>query len=400
MINISKLWKFVNGYVILSLSGFNVDKIIDKAIRSNISIRNINKINNKCTLEIYPKDFYRFTRLARRYKCKTKIIHKNGLFRTLHKGIKNLCYPIGIVISILLIYFLTQRIWLIEIEGNTDISNYDILEFCSENNIYIGSNKNKLKAKQLAENLKIKYKNISWINISLKGSRVYIKLSEGIEESSDISNNIPSDLIANNDCQIISIVTNKGTPQVKANDIVKRGDILISSQLIQSGTEEIPITNKVCASGTVRGKVSRNYSFNVPYNKAVKSYTQKTKNKYSLKLINKLFKLDYTPKYINYDKATTVKQLSLGKNCPLPIIIYKDIYTEYVYTNTKLTKAEAEKEANIKITEHIISNYSTESDIISVDTNFKSDIDKLIVNATIISNENIGILSPIQEELH
>ncbi len=398
MIYIIKLWKLCKGYVIISLYGFNTGKLIEKAIESNIQIYNIQSTGSKYTLEIRPGDFFRFRRLARMYKCKLLIVHKNGLFRIAKTASRNICFPIGIITALALLYFMTQRVWLIDIEGNTTIDSYYILDYLSKNNLCIGCNKNDIDCRQLADDLKINFKTISWVNVSLKGSRVYVKMAEGIDKQVNKTDTAPCDIVASSECRIASIVTTHGTPQVKAKDVVLSGDVLIASQLVQSGTEENPVTEKVSAAGTVRGYVTRNYGFTVPYNTFVKEYTNKTMSIYSIKIINKLFSIKYKPKYNKYDKITTVTQLKIGESCPLPIIIYRDIYKEYKFNEKKLTEKEAKKEADTRITEHIISNYSTDSDIISVKTDYKSDKDKLMVSSEIISEENVGRQIPIQEE--
>ena len=399
MIYISKLWNFCKGYVIISLYGFNSDKLLDKAIEKGIRIFNIHKESGKYILEIQPKEFFYFRKLAKKYKCRVRIIHKDGLFRMVRSTARNIFYPIGIIAALLFIFFMTQRVWLIDIEGNTTIDDYSILEYCSGNGLYIGCNKNKVDCRQLADNIKINFKSISWVNVSLKGSRIHIKMSEGKDKEVNTLDSRPCNIAASHDCRISSIVTTKGTPQVKANDIVLSGDVLIASQLVQSGTEENPITDKVSAAGTVRGYVTRTYSFTLPYNKTVKEYTKNTRKIYSFKFINKLFSIKYEPKYDKYDKITTVTQLKLGESCPLPLVIYRDLYSEYEYKTVRLTEKEAKKDADTRVTEYIISAYSTDSDIISVNTKYKSDKDKLMVSSEIISEENVGREIPIREEM-
>ena len=77
--------------------------------------------------------------------------------------------------------------------------------------------------------MKINFKNISWVNVSLKGSRIHIKMSEGKEKSVNTLDAAPCDIVSSQDCQIASIITTKGTPQVKAKDVVLSGDVLIAA---------------------------------------------------------------------------------------------------------------------------------------------------------------------------
>lgn len=390
MIYISKLWKFIEGYVIISIKGYNIEKLINKAIQSNIAVRNIEKSNNTAKLTISPKEFNSFLKLSKKYKCKVKIVNKNGLFRLLYFMRFNILYFIGILLSVLLVYYLTQRVWIIDITGNSQLDKLSILTSCGSNGLYVGCNKNSLDCKKIAENLKLEYKNISWINISLKGAAVHIKLSEEKPYTDTASKNEPHNIVATTNCQIASIITNKGTPHVKKNDIVKAGDILISAQLQPSGNEENPVTDIVSAKGTVRGTVTRTLSFTIPFNTKEKQYTNKTRTQYTIKFFNKSFKLNTVKPFEQNETSKEVIQLNLGDNCPLPIFICKDINKEFILTPIKRDVETAKKLADKQITEHIVQNYSIDSDIISVTTKTNTTNDCLQVSTEIISEENVG----------
>lgn len=390
MIYISKLWKFIQGYVIISIKGYNIEKLINKAVQSDIQIHNIDKKGNTAHITVSPKDFKTLIKLCRKYKCKTKIINKNGFYRIIIFLKLNLLYLAGLVLAVFFIYFLTQRVWIIDITGNSQLSKLSILTSCSENGLYTGCSKNSLDCKKIAENLKLEYKNISWINVSLKGATVHIKLSEDKPETVNTALSGPINIVSSVDCRIASIITNKGTPQVRKNDVVKAGDVLISAQLVPSGIEENPVTDIVSAKGTVRGVVTRVYSFTVPFEAKEKKYTDNTRTQYRIKFFNKSLTLNKVKAFSLSDKATDIVQLKLGENCPLPLFIVKEINREYILTPVRRDEAAAKKIADKQIIEHIVQNYSTDSDIISVKTRYNTAKNTLQVSSEIISEENVG----------
>ena len=137
-------------------------------------------------------------------------------------------------------------IWLINITGNEELSNSDIIQACSKEGIELGKNISKLNCKDISNNLKNKLGNIAWINIRTQGATVFVKLAEEQKLSHELnSKDSPCDIVASADCEITSIIANSGQPQVKKGDIVAKGDILVSGQLVKSGNEEIEITNQV-----------------------------------------------------------------------------------------------------------------------------------------------------------
>lgn len=390
MIYISKLWKFIQGYVIISIKGYNIEKLINKAVQTDIKIFNIDKKGNTAQITLSPKEFKTFIKLCRKYKCKAKIVNKNGLYRMIIYLRLNILYLAGLILAVIFIYFLTQRVWIIDITGNSQLSKLSILTSCYENGLYTGCSKNSLDCKKIAENLKLEYKNISWINVSLKGASVHIKLSEDKPETVNTASSEPCNIVSSVDCRISSIITNKGTPQVKKNDIVKAGDTLISAQLVPSGIEENPVTDIVSAKGTVRGVVTRIYSFTVPFETKEKKYTDNTRTQYTVKFFNKSLTLNKVEAFQLSDNAKDIVQLKLGENCPLPVFIVKEINREYILTSVKRDEAAAKKIADKQIIEHIVQNYSIDSDIISVKTKYNKTENSLQVSAEIISEENIG----------
>ncbi|MDO5388317.1 MAG: sporulation protein YqfD [Clostridia bacterium] len=389
MIYISKLWKFIQGYVIIYVKGYNIEKLINKTVQSDIAVHNIKKTGNTALVTISPKDFKNFVKLCRKYKCKSKIVNKNGSYRTLLFFRLNFMYLAGLLLSFFIVYFLTQRVWIIDISGNSRIDKLSILTSCNENGLYVGCNKNSIDCKAVAENIKLKYKNISWINVSLKGTSIHIKLSEDKPETVNTLSDSPVNIVSSVDCRISSIVTDKGTPLVKKNDIVKEGDVLISAQLVPSGLEENPVTDIVSARGSVRGILTRNYSFTIPYTSTEKKYTGSKKTGYTIKFFNRSFTLNDPEPYKYNESSSETIQLKLGENCPLPFFIIKNINSEYILNTVKTDISTAKKAADKQIIDHIIQNYSTDSDILSVNTKYNEGKTSLQVSAEITSEENI-----------
>ena len=394
MIYISKLWKFIQGYVIISIKGNNIERVINKAIENNINMYNILKDINTAYVTIAPKDFRPFIKLCRKYRCKTRIKGKNGIYKLFIYIRLNIPFIIGIVLALFLIFFFTQRVWFIDITGNVTTDDSSLFMTCSENGLYTGCSKNAVDLKMLEENIKLKHKNISWINASLKGTTVHISLSEDKPETKVNSSSEPCNIISAVNCRISSITTDKGTPLVRSNDVVKAGDILISAKLMPSGTEEEPVSDIVHAKGSVRGLVTRTYSFTLPFSTNEKKYTGSKKTEYTIKLFNHTLKLNSISPLPFSDKSRSVIQLKLGENCPLPFFIIRDIYREYVSEPVILTEEDAVKAADTRIVEHIASSYSTDSDIISLKTRYAKGKNSLQVTSEIVSEENVGKESP------
>lgn len=395
MINIiDKLWKYLSGYAIISIEGFNKMKLINKAVKKFIKFSDITSNRVKATAIIPIEDLKRLYELNESYKCSIKIEKIISLKLIIGRLLKKYFFLLGFFSFITILFVLSNMIWLINITGNEELSNSDIIQACSKEGIELGKNISKLNCKDISNNLKNKLGNIAWINIRTQGATVFVKLAEEQKLSHELnSKDSPCDIVASADCEITSIITNSGQPQVKKGDIVAKGDILVSGQLVKSGNEEIEITNQVKSRATIFGKVERIKRIDIPFLFQEKKYTGKVYNTYSLKIFNKKINIDFIDKVRtnSYDKSTEVKIFNLGEGYNLPLVLYNTKYKEYVINNITLNEKQAENKASKLIYNYIINTYPLDSDILNCKIKYVKNNKILSAYAYIISNESIGV---------
>ena len=395
MINIiDKLWKYLSGYAIISIEGFNKMKLINKAVKKFIKFSDITSNRVKATAIIPIEDLKKLYELNESYKCSIKIEKIISLKLIIGRLLKKYFFLLGFFSFITILFVLSNMIWLINIAGNEELSNSDIIQACSKEGIELGKNISKLNCKDISNNLKNKLGNIAWINIRTQGATVFVKLAEEQKLSHELnSKDSPCDIVASADCEITSIITNSGQPQVKKGDIVAKGDILVSGQLVKSGNEEIEITNQVKSRATIFGKVERIKRIDIPFLFQEKKYTGKVYNTYSLKIFNKKINIDFIDKVRtnSYDKSTEVKIFNLGEGYNLPLVLYNTKYKEYVINNITLNEKQAENKASKLIYNYIINTYPLDSDILNCKIKYVKNNKILSAYAYIISNESIGV---------
>ncbi len=386
------MWKFIKGYVIITIRGFNINKCLDKALNSGLNIYDLKKdVNNRYySGYIHLSQLNNLLYIAKKTNCniETKSFNLQSMF---YRYIRiKLVFVLSIFLYLLLIYFISSLVWIIDIDGNLEISKESILQSCKELGLYTGADIKNIDCKMISENLKEKYPNITWINVSNKGTRIYIKLNEGIENKKYINDSKPSNIIACENGIISHIITNSGTPFVKKDDVVKKGDILISGKLVKSGNEEIEINDTVHSNGIVKAYVTREFSTTTPLKNTSKIYTGKESSKYRVKLWNLLIGDHSSPDFKLFDVVKTTNQLKLKDDINLPVVLYTYKYREYINKENIINEDEAKRLCEKKLMNHIIDNYSIGTDIISCKTNFISDNNNVTVNAVIVSEENIG----------
>ena len=80
------LLKYILGYVRISVEGYYIERFINICTNNKIMIWNIKKDKNaKIYLNIGTNDFREIINIAKKVKCKVKIIKKKGLPFLLHR---------------------------------------------------------------------------------------------------------------------------------------------------------------------------------------------------------------------------------------------------------------------------------------------------------------------------
>ena len=240
------LWIF--GYRKMKIMPEDISYVTSVLLRNSIP----SVINNDGTITVRERDFLKtFDLLSGRIE----IYYSEPL--GLYGFWKRVPYKATLVVSCLMslciVLALSEVVWDIRVEGNTEITDSEVIFGLSECGFQIGdfwltSDLGKV------ENAFLQSSNsVSWISINRRGTVAYVKViekennvTEAPEEQSTYSN-----IVASADCVIEEITAKRGTVVVKVGDTVKKGDILVMGVLpAESG-------GGFCAAeATVVGRVS------------------------------------------------------------------------------------------------------------------------------------------------
>ncbi len=393
---ILKLWHFIKGYLIIEVSGFSIERFMNLAVNKNIYLWGINYSNGKVTMKVSIKGYKQLKYCSKKTKCNIKIKNKVGLPFLAHTYRKRKVLLIGFFIFIFLLYFLSTFIWAIEITGNEQVKSYEILEFLEENNIGLGTRPNKRKTIILEDKILKNFDKLSWVNIQSKGTTLNINTSEILEEKFVNEEKLPSNIVSSKDALITYIAVSNGLASVKVNDVVKKGDTLITGEVFLNEDENGKHYRYTYSDGVVRGKLYYDMNFFVPVNYEAYEYTNKTKSRYSIifgnKSINLFFNSDL---YESYDIIVENNQLKFGENYRTPLVLKKQIFKEKKLIKSSRTIEECKEYALKVINEKIITEFDISVDVLEKNINYIEKDDGVEVNVEIVTIENIGIEEPI-----
>ncbi len=337
-------------------------------------------------------DYEDYKKISRRYK--TKIIKYYGKRFIVNYLDTNKYMLISLFISFLVLYLLTNTIFKININTNDEKIYNLINNSLKENNISIYKRKKSFKELKKIKNkiLKNNEDSLEWIEIKEKGCIYNVELTARVKNKENNSDNNPKDIVASKDGLIKYITSSSGVKLKDVNDYVKKGEVLISGNIIKG---EDTLITQVRAKGKVYAEVWYTVNITIPFNYVEYVETGKVINHYYLDIAGKKFTL-----IGKYDSNFTMNTKDLVLEKPyLFFKLYKETKREYKYKEFNINENEAYKEA-LKRSENKIKSKLNDNEYIISKKVLKKEVFRSKMNIEVFFKvyENIGVTSNIVEK--
>ena len=337
-------------------------------------------------------DYEDYKKISRRYK--TKIIKYYGKRFIINYLDTNKYMLISLFISFLVLYLLTNTIFKININTNDEKLYNLINNSLKENNISIYKRKKSFKElKKIKDKiLKNNEDSLEWIEIKEKGCIYNVELTARVKNKENNSDNNPKDIVASKDGLIKYITSSSGVKLKDVNDYVKKGEVLISGNIIKG---EDTLITQVRAKGKVYAEVWYTVNITIPFNYVEYVETGKVINHYYLDIAGKKFTL-----IGKYDSNFTMNTKDSVLEKPyLFFKLYKETKREYKYKEFNINENEAYKEA-LKRSENKIKSKLNDNEYIISKKVLKKEVFRSKMNIEVFFKvyENIGVTSNIVEK--
>jgi len=247
---------------------------------------------------------------------------------------------LGSVLFCAILYFSTQVIWDIRVEGNERLSEETVIAELRECGLHIGSVKKALDVDSLQNRVLILSDDISWISVNLMGTVAQVEIRE-VEplESSPEEEYVAANLVATQDGQIELFEDVRGNVVCRIGDVVRQGELLVSG-VYDSATMGMRYTR---ASGKVIARTEREFSVDIPLQFEKKVYTGRVFVEKYLVFFEKEIKFfgntgNLPPKC---DTINTVEYAESFTGDRLPVGVRTVRYLEYTYESAERSEEEA-----------------------------------------------------------
>ena len=216
------------GFCVYSENGSDCNKFINALRNSSVQFYGLTMIHSRLYGYVRSMDFSRLCSIAESHKLVCRMQERKGVFYTTKGYHKRYGLIIGMVLSLGLISFLSDRVMIIEIGGNTSKSETHVISLLRDAGIYIGSSISDIDLRYAERQIKRMDKDIDWIGIRNTGSRVVVEIEDITNPPEMERKNTPCNIVAARDAQIKSVRVYNGMLIPMVGDGVKKGDVIIS----------------------------------------------------------------------------------------------------------------------------------------------------------------------------
>ncbi|MBR4015236.1 MAG: sporulation protein YqfD [Anaerotignum sp.] len=392
------LWYYLRGYVMIKAKGFSAERFMNMATFRGVYLWDIAQDGVGMTMKAAGGSLPLLEACAEKTGCGLEILGWGGLPAFLRRFRSRQAWTAGLLLFALGLYGLSSFVWVVEVEGNERLSTEEILSACKEMGLCPGAWKGHVDTQAVTNGLLEGFGDISWVSVSIKGTDVTVKLAETIEKAEMVDKETPCHIIANADGVVLQITAERGTPMVAAGDVVKKGDILISSEILIGLEGEQQHREYVAAEGAVTARIWQRLAEEMPLQYEEKVYGGKEKENNSLIVAEKELDLIHPNSGEEWERSPIFeKPLALG-DFTLPLKWKKELWKSYEMVAKSRTAEEAKAllEENLrKKAENLLSTYGT---IEEMTVRYAEYADSVRGEAEIVMAERIGEKRQLQKE--
>ncbi|MCL2674092.1 MAG: sporulation protein YqfD [Defluviitaleaceae bacterium] len=387
------LWNYIRGYVIIEVTGKGSMRFLNIAARSGTYIRDVSQTDRGLYMKVSIAAFWGLRQHARKAGCKIKIAGRTGAPFVAHRYRKRKVLALGVIFFIASLYAMSLFVWQVEVVGTERLNSTDVLQAAQAAGLSQSMFRPGVDRARVERHLLSEFDDIAWVNVTLRGTRATINLTETLPRQVIIDRYSPTDVVAAKDGLIVNIAVSAGSPLVRAYDVVRAGDILVSSEVVVREDEGVlRITDYVHANAQIFARIYYDFNFRIPYVYIIKNYTGNERASYDIILFGQSFALPFRNHgFRNYTRTFTTEHVSIGRYYPLPIAVDVRTYKEFTATRMQRSMEEAKALAEDMLAWRISVDIGETSQVIDKNIEFlETNYDALIVRATVAVIEDIA----------
>lgn len=302
------------------------------------------KKNDVITMCMNREDFLESKSAIRKTGVKVSVKGKSGLPFLLKKINKRRVFVAGALLGVLFLVMMMRSIWAFQFEGTKRITDEQIVDYLESRGVTIGTPIRKLDYEDLEQGLREQFPDITWASVSQRGTTLIIRIRE--REYTEISRRYDdrTDIVADVDGVIVSMVVKEGVPYVQKGDVIQAGDILVGGAVpIYDENSVISGYHYYHAQADILVETSQRYTDTLSLSYEKKVYTGKEALIVSLGAFDARISLGNGLSSQEVESQSKSYQLRLFRYLKLPFFAQITRQNSYEWELSYYTRAEAQE---------------------------------------------------------
>lgn len=354
----SPVFANLRGVVTIVVRGKSIELLVNELTKKEMQVWDLKPLpDGTMEMNIQLADFFKLRPLLKRTGCRISVKRRSGIPFMMFRLWKRKWFVFGFALFIGVVLALSSLVWDIEVEGNGKIPKEDILLAARSEGVYPFQWIYRLpRQDELSKDLARKLPGVSWVGVSRTGTRITIQIVEASKPKEQELMN-PRSFVSTSDAVVTRIYVERGQPEVKKNDRVRKGQILISGE--QGG-------KTIVAKGEVRGTVWHEYNIEIPLLRKQKVYTGEKKERGYLYFGKTAIQLTGYGK-VEFKKSNTLTKLDplTWRSFKLPIGWMSEEIMETTFIELAISEEKAKNDGIEAAKRDIMAKYGINSVVLS-----------------------------------
>ena len=218
---------YIFGLILFNVSGGFADEFIEYCSKNKALIYNLKRNGNEIEGACRFAEIRKIDEAAKNSGMSLSVTKRYGLPHLFYRYRKRYGIPVGLLVFTVITAILHSVIWSVEISPTELIPSEEIIDTLKEAGFCEGAFSAALSCKEAEYLLYEKFDDISWVNVRVTGTRLFVTISE-VKAKEKLKTDKFTNIVAGKDGEIINAEIFRGEGKIYPGTAVVKGDMLIS----------------------------------------------------------------------------------------------------------------------------------------------------------------------------
>lgn len=228
---VSQLLRWFPGWVRVEAEGGYPERLLNAVTMAQIAAWNVRRKGESVRFSCLAGDYRALRPLARKACVRMRVRHKHGLPFWRHRYRRRKGLLVGLALYLFVLAWLSPRIWVIEVSGNSVTSTEEILAIAQQHGVVLGARMDDVDVKGMQIGGTKDTPTLSFITVNPSHCVARIEVTEREQSPPPLDLSQPSDVVALRDGRILQMEVYGGQKLVKVGEAVTAGTRLVTGRV-------------------------------------------------------------------------------------------------------------------------------------------------------------------------